>query len=89
MVLDVLLDVVKLKSGVCCVNNMLMYFIGGVFGIFLLVMVLVVVDCVVQQNQLGVVKVEKVGSISMFVDEIVGKQQDGIIKVKLLEILLE
>ncbi|MEM8389544.1 conjugal transfer protein TrbI, partial [Morganella morganii] len=79
-------DAVKPKSGVRRVNNMPMYLIGGVLGIFLLVMALVAADRAAQQNQPGAAKAEKAGSTSMFADEIAGKQQDGIIKAKPLEI---
>lgn len=79
-------DAVKPKSGVRRVNNMPMYLIGGVLGIFLLVMALVAADRAAQQNQPGAAKAEKAGSTSMLADEIAGKQQDGIIKAKPLEI---
>lgn len=82
MLFDVFFGEVIKKIGVCCVNNLFVYIIGGLMGVFLLVMVLVVVDCVDQQNRLVGVKDEKVGNISMFVNEIVGNQKDGIIQVE-------
>ena len=73
---------VKPKSGVRRVNNMPMYLIGAVLGVFLLVMALVAADRSAKQNQPGEAAAEKAGNTSMFADEIAGKQQDGIIKAK-------
>lgn len=74
------------KSGVRRVNNMPMYLIGGVLGIFLLVMALVAADRAAKNNRPPEAKEEKAGSTSIFADEIAGKQPDGIIKAKPLEV---
>lgn len=73
---------VKPKSGVRRVNNMPMYLIGGVLGVFLLVMALVAADRAAKQNAPAEATAEKAGNTSMFADEIAGKQADGIIKAK-------
>lgn len=70
---------VSKKTGVRRVNNMPVYIIGGLMGVFLLIMVLVAADRAANQNKPGAAKDEKAGSTSMFANEIVGGQDSGII----------
>lgn len=70
---------VSKKTGVRRVNNMPVYIIGGLMGIFLLIMVLVAADRAANQNKPGAAKDEKAGSTSMFANEIAGGQDSGII----------
>lgn len=70
------------KAGVRRVNNMPMYIVGALMGVFLLVMVLVAADRAAKQNQAPEAVAEKAGSTSMFAKEIAGDRQDGIIQPK-------
>ena len=70
------------KAGVRRVNNMPMYIIGALMGIFLLVMVLVASDRAAKQNRPPEAKAEKAGSTAMFAKEIAGDRPDGIIQAK-------
>lgn len=70
------------KAGVRRVNNMPMYIVGTLMGVFLLVMVLVASDRAAKQNQAPEAVAEKTGSTSMFAKEIAGDRQDGIIQPK-------
>lgn len=70
------------KAGVRRVNNMPMYIIGALMGVFLLVMVLVASDRAAKQNRPPEAKAEKAGSTSMFAKEIAGDRPDGIIQAK-------
>lgn len=70
------------KAGVRRVNNMPMYIVGALMGVFLLVMVLVASDRAAKQHQAPEAKAEKAGSTSMFAKEIAGDRQDGIIQPK-------
>ncbi len=70
------------KAGVRRVNNMPMYIVGALMGVFLLVMVLVASDRAAKQNQAPEAKAEKAGNTSMFAKEIAGDRQDGIIQPK-------
>jgi len=67
------------KSGVRRVNNVPIYLMGGVLGLFLLVMSLVAADRSAKQNAPDVGSQEKAGNTSMFAQEIVGEQVDGIV----------
>ncbi|OQW86306.1 MAG: conjugal transfer protein TrbI [Rhodoferax ferrireducens] len=70
------------KAGVRRVNNMPMYIVGALMGVFLLVMVLVASDRAAKQHQAPEAKAEKAGSTQMFAKEIAGDRQDGIIPPK-------
>jgi type IV secretion system protein VirB10 len=70
---------VSKKAGIRRVNNMPMYIVGGLMGLFLLVMVLVASDRAAKQNQPPEPKDEKAGNTSMFAKEIAGDRKDGII----------
>jgi len=71
---------VSKKSGVRRVNNVPMYLLGGVLGLFLLVMALVAADRAAKQNEPGTGPKEKAGSTSMFTKEIAGEQTGGMIE---------
>lgn len=73
---------VSKRVGVRRVNNMPMYIVGGLMGIFLLIMVLVAADRAEKQNRPQEVKEEKAGNTSMFAKEIAGDRKDGIIQPK-------
>ena len=70
------------KVGVRRVNNMPMYIIGGLMGVFLVVMVLIASDRAAKQNLPPEAKTEKTGSTAMFAKEIAGDRPDGIIQPK-------
>jgi type IV secretion system protein TrbI len=70
------------KAGIRRVNNMPMYIVGALMGVFLLVMVLVASDRAAKQHQAPEAKAEKAGSTSMFAKEIAGDRPDGIIQPK-------
>lgn len=70
---------VSKKTGVRRVNNMPVYIIAGLMGVFLLIMVLVAADRAANQNKPGVAKDEKAGNTSMFANEIAGGQESGFI----------
>ena len=67
------------NTGVRRVNNLPMYIVGGLITVFLIVMVLVAADRAAQQNRQASAKEEKLGSTSMFANEIAGSHKDGII----------
>jgi hypothetical protein len=71
---------VSKKSGVRRVNNVPMYLLGGVLGLFLLVMALVAADRAAKQNEPATGPKEKAGSTSMFAKEIAGEQTGGMIE---------
>lgn len=73
---------VSKKVGVRRVNNMPVYIVGGLMGVFLLVMVLVASDRAAKQNRPADAKEEKAGNTSMFAKEIAGDRKDGIIQPK-------
>lgn len=79
---------VSKKTGVRRVNNMPVYIIGGLMGVFLLIMVLVAADRAANQNRPGTAKDEKAGNTSMFAHEIAG-QYDGIIAPSKLDMPAE
>lgn len=72
------------KSGVRRVNNLPIYIVGGLMGMFLLVMVVVAADRAAQQNRPANAKDEKTGNTSMFANAIAGSQKDGIIQAELV-----
>jgi type IV secretion system protein VirB10 len=61
-----------------------MYIVGGLLTVFLIVMVLVAADRAEKQNRQASAKEEKLGSTSMFANEIAGSQKDGIIPAERL-----
>ena len=67
------------NTGVRRVNNLPMYIVGGLLTVFLIVMVLVAADRAEKQNRQASAKEEKLGSTSMFANEIAGSHKDGII----------
>lgn len=69
-------------SGVRRVNNLPLYIIGGLLGIFLFIMMVVAADRATQQNSSGQSlegSKEKVGNASLYAKEITGDRIDGII----------
>lgn len=72
------------NTGVRRVNNLPMYIVGGLLTVFLIVMVLVAADRAAKQNRQTSAKEEKLGSTSMFANEIAGSQKDGIIPAERL-----
>lgn len=68
---------VSKKSGVRRVNNIPMYLLAGVLGLFLLVMAMVAADRAAKQNAPGTGPQEKVGSTSMYANEIAGDHLAG------------
>lgn len=68
------------KSGVRRVNNMPMYLIGGVIGLFMLVMALVAADRGSQQHKPVAGPKEKAGNTSMFAKEIAGERTSGMVE---------
>ena len=72
------------NTGVRRVNNLPMYIVGGLLTVFLIVMVLVAADRAEKQNRQASAKEEKLGSTSMFANEIAGSQKDGIIPAERL-----
>lgn len=77
---------VSKKSGVRRVNNLPMYLLAGVLGLFLVVMALVAADRSAKQNAPAVSAQAKAGSTSMFANEIAGDQFDGIVAADALEV---
>jgi type IV secretory pathway VirB10-like protein len=70
------------KAGVRKVNNMPVYIIGGLIGIFLLVMMLVAADRAEQQNRPADRIAERANNTNMYAKEIAGSHQDGFIKAQ-------
>ncbi len=71
---------VSKKTGVRRVNNVPMYLLGGVLGLFLLVMALVAADRAAKQNEPEAGAKERAGNTSMFAKEIAGEQTGGMIE---------
>ncbi|WP_223466521.1 TrbI/VirB10 family protein [Massilia soli] len=69
-------------GGIRRVNNLPVYIIGALIGVFLLIMVLVASDRAAQQNQPAQQQQPKTGSTVMFAQELAGDQKDGIIQAK-------
>lgn len=67
------------KSGVRRVNNGPVYIIGGLFGLFLLMMALVAADRAEQQNHPPRAEPPKATSSSVFANELAGRKKYGII----------
>jgi len=67
------------NTGVRRVNNLPMYIVGGLLTVFLIIMVLVAADRAAKQNRQASANEEKLGSTSLFANEIAGSQKDGII----------
>jgi len=74
------------NTGVRRVNNLPMYIVGGLLTVFLIVMVLVAADRAAKQNRQASAKDEKLGSTSMFANEIAGSHKDGIIPAAKLDV---
>lgn len=70
---------VSKKSGVRRVNNLPMYLLAGVLGLFLLVMALVAADRSAKQNAPATGPQERAGNTSMFAKEIAGDQDGGMV----------
>lgn len=75
-------DQISKKVGVRRVNNVPLYIVGSLMGVFLVVMVVVAADRAAQQNRPVEVKEEKVVSPSMFAKAIAGDRKDGIIQAQ-------
>lgn len=69
-------------TGVRRVNNLPVYIIGSLMGIFLIVMVLVASDRADQQNRPAAEKEEKTSNTSMYANEIAGKHKEGFIQAE-------
>ncbi|MES2264565.1 MAG: TrbI/VirB10 family protein [Pseudomonadota bacterium] len=67
------------KSGVRRVNNLPVYIIGGLMGVFLLIMALVAADRAERQSRPQSGRDAKTTSTSMFANELAGQARDGII----------
>lgn len=67
------------KSGVRRVNNVPMYLLASVLGLFLLVMAMVAADRSAKQNEPVTSPQERAGNTSMFAKEIAGDQTEGIV----------
>jgi type IV secretion system protein VirB10 len=74
------------NTGIRRVNNLPMYIVGGLITVFLIVMVLVAADRAEKQNRQTSAKEEKLGSTSMFANEIAGSQKDGITPAAKLDV---
>jgi type IV secretion system protein TrbI len=74
------------NTGIRRVNNLPMYIVGGLITVFLIVMVLVAADRAEKQNRQASAKEEKLGSTSMFANEIAGSQKDGITPAAKLDV---
>ena len=72
--------VIPKRTGVRRVNNIPMYILGGVLGLFLITMALVAVDRAAKQNAPANGPKEKAGSTSMFAREIAGERMGGMIE---------
>jgi type IV secretion system protein VirB10 len=72
-------NVVPSKSGVRRVNNLPVYIVVTLIGVFLIILVLVASDRAAQQNRPQTAPHQKAGDTSMFANEIAGKQKDGIV----------
>ena len=70
------------KTGVRRVNNLPVYIIGSLMGIFLIVIVLVASDRADQQNRPVADKDEKTSNTSMYANEIAGKHKEGFIQAE-------
>ena len=68
------------RTGVRRVNNIPMYLLGGVLGLFLITMALVAADRAAKQNAPANGPREKAGSTSMFAREIAGERTGGMIE---------
>ena len=68
------------RTGVRRVNNIPMYLLGGVLGLFLITMALVAVDRAAKQNAPANGVKEKAGNTSMFAREIAGERTGGMIE---------
>jgi type IV secretion system protein TrbI len=75
---------VSKKSGVRRVNNLPVYIICVLMGVFLLVMVVVAADRAAQQNRPANARDEKAGSTSMFATALAGSRKDGFIPAEKL-----
>lgn len=73
-------DQISKKVGVRRVNNMPLYLVGSVMGVFLVVMVVVAADRAAQQNHPAEVKDEKAINTSMFAKAVTGDRKDGIVQ---------
>ncbi|MDF7677055.1 TrbI/VirB10 family protein [Neisseriaceae bacterium ESL0693] len=70
---------VSKKSGVRRVNNLPMYLLGVVLGLFLLIIAMVAMDRSAKQNAPITKSPEKAGNTSMFAKEITGDKDGGIV----------
>lgn len=68
------------NNGVRRVNNVPMYLLGAIVGMFVLVMALVANDRAAQQNEFDPGAKEKAGNTSMYANEIAGEATAGIIE---------
>jgi type IV secretion system protein TrbI len=73
-------NAVSKRAGVRRVNNMPVYIVGGLMGVFLLVMVLVASDRAAKQNKPPQAQEEKAVNTTMFAKELAGDRKDGIIE---------
>lgn len=67
------------RTGVRRVNNLPVYIVGGLLTIFLVIMALVATDRARMQSRPAAAKEEKSATTSMFANNLVGKEKDGMV----------
>jgi type IV secretory pathway VirB10-like protein len=70
---------VSATSGVRRVNNVPLYIVGGIMGVFLLAMAMVALDRAQQQNRPVAAMESKASDTAVFAREITGERKDGIV----------
>lgn len=74
------------KAGVRRVNNMPLFILLAALGVFLIVMVLVASDRAARNNEKAVKAVEKGGDASRSAKDIVGDNQEGVVRARPLDV---
>ena len=72
----------ELSGGVRRVNNMPVYIVGTLIGVFLLIMILVAMDRAKNQNRPAEQQQVKAGNTTTFAKELAGDRKDGIIQAQ-------
>ena len=72
----------ELSGGVRRVNNMPVYIVGTLIGVFLLIMILVAIDRAKNQNRPAEQQQVKAGNTTTFAKELAGDRKDGIIQAQ-------
>ncbi len=70
------------SGGIRRVNNLPVYIVGGLIGVFLIIMVLVAMDRAANQNRPAEQQQAKAGTTTMFAKELAGDRKDGIIQAQ-------